>query len=259
MMLVKLGGSVITDKSKYRTFRPETVHRLAKEMADSGERLIVVHGAGSYGHVIAKKYELHMGRKAPGQEKGVAQVSWDVRELDTLVLKALVEEGLDAVSLVPGSCTMLTDGKLTSVDLDKFRRYFDMGVTPVTFGDVALDSKREFGICSGDQMMEVLAERFRPKRAIFVTDVDGVYSCDPHMDKGAKLIPEIDRSTLADLPRSTRCDDVTGSIYAKIEYMLGIASHAKECLIINGNVPGRLRAALCGEVPTCSRVKEVRE
>ncbi|OPY33243.1 MAG: Isopentenyl phosphate kinase [Methanomassiliicoccales archaeon PtaU1.Bin124] len=255
MMLVKLGGSVITDKSRYRTFRPEAVHRLAKEMAGSGQRLLVVHGAGSYGHVIAKKYDLHMGRKRPGQEKGVAHVSWDVRELDTLVIEALVHEGLDAVSLVPGSCTMLSDGKLTSVDLDKFRRYYDMGVTPVTFGDVALDDRREFGICSGDQMMEALAREFRPERAIFVTDVDGVFSCDPHLDTECHLIDEIDQSTLSSLPRSERCDDVTGSIYAKIEYMLGIASFAKECLIINGNVPGRLAAALRGELPLCSRVR----
>jgi isopentenyl phosphate kinase len=255
MILVKLGGSVITDKSKYRTFRPETVHRLAQEMAASGQRLIVVHGAGSYGHVIAKKYDLQLGRKKPGQEKGVAQVSWDVRELDTLVLKALVEEGMDAVSLVPGSCTMLSNGELTSVDVDKFRRFFHMGVTPVTFGDVALDDRREFGICSGDQMMAALAQEFRPERAVFVTDVDGVFSCDPHLDQGAKLIQEIDRSTLQTLPRSQRCDDVTGSIFAKIEYMLGIASHTGECLIINGNVPGRLLAALRGELPVCSRVR----
>lgn len=251
-----MGGSVITDKCRYRTFNEETVRRLAKEIVASGERIVLVHGAGSYGHVIAKKYQLQHGRTSEEQNKGVAQVSWDVRELDTLILAALVSEGLDAVSIVPGSSCMLKDGRLDDMDVSKFRQFFELGITPVTFGDVALDSVRGFGICSGDQLMMRLAEELRPDRVIFVTDVDGVFTGDPHDDPDARLIEHLDRSSLDRLPRSERCDDVTGSIFAKIEYMLQISRSSRECMIINGNVPGRLRSALQGEAGLCcSRVE----
>ena len=53
MILIKLGGSVITDKKEYRKFNRDIVARLCSEIKDSGEDVIVVHGAGSFGHVIA--------------------------------------------------------------------------------------------------------------------------------------------------------------------------------------------------------------
>jgi isopentenyl phosphate kinase len=182
-------------------------------------------------------------------------VSGDVRELDLLVLNVLMSEGLDAVSIVPGSSCRLEEGMLDDMDVSKFRQFFDLGITPVTFGDVVLDSVRGFGICSGDQLMMRLAEELRPDRVIFVTDVDGVFTSDPHDDPEARLIERLDRSSLDRLPRSERCDDVTGSIFAKIEFMLQISRHSKECIIINGNVPGRLRSALQGDADLCcSRV-----
>lgn len=218
---------------------------------------MIVHGAGSFGHVVAKKYALQNGKVSDDQIKGVSQVTWDVRELDLMVIKAISDEGMDAVSIVPGSSAKLNDGELRSLDVSKFNDFFALGMTPVTYGDVVLDSARGFGICSGDQLIARLAEEFRPEKVIFVTDVDGVFTCDPRIDKDAKLIKEIDGDTLGTLPRSEWCDDVTGSIFSKIEYMISIASMTKEVMIINGNVPGRLKAALTGEDLVCSRVKGV--
>jgi len=255
MILIKLGGSVITDKGRYRTFKEDVTRRLAREIADSGERVILVHGAGSFGHVIAKKYSLQNGIVSDDQAKGISQVTLDVRDLDSMVVKALSDEGIDAVSIVPGSSATLKKGKLHTLDVGKFAEYFTIGITPVTFGDVVLDESRGIGICSGDQLIERLAEKFRPDKVIFVTDVDGVFTSDPRLDPDAKLIEEIDEGTLAKLPRSEWCDDVTGSIFAKIEYMLSMASMTKEVMIINGNVPGRLKAALEGSDLVCSRVR----
>jgi isopentenyl phosphate kinase len=255
MILVKLGGSVITDKALYRTFRPDAAKRLAKEIFASGERIVLVHGAGSYGHVMAKRFDLQKGRIGPGQEEGVSKVALDVRELDLLLLKELVTAGLHAVAISPGSCATLHAGELSTLDVDRFQSYLDIGVTPMTYGDVVLDEVRSFGICSGDQLMMRLAEGLRPERVIFVTDVDGVFDQDPHLHPEARMIPEIDRGTLERLPRSERCDDVTGSIYAKIDYMLRLSAHTPECIILNGSVPGRLEGAIRGERTTCSRVR----
>jgi isopentenyl phosphate kinase len=204
---------------------------------------------------MAKKFELQKGRVRPGQEEGVSKVALDVRELDLHLLKELVAAGLNAVAISPSSCATLSAGELTQLDVDRFRSYLDIGVTPMTYGDVVPDVKRSFGICSGDQLMMRLAEGLCPKRVIFVTDVDGVFNCDPHLHQDAVLIPEVDRSTLECLPRSERCDDVTGSIYAKIDYMLRLSAHTQECIILNGSVPGRLESALRGERTICSRVR----
>jgi isopentenyl phosphate kinase len=254
MRLVKLGGSVITDKTTYRTFREGAVRRLAREMMTTDEEKIVVHGAGSYGHIYAKEYALQSGLKEKRQVEGVAKVMHDVRELDNLVVGAFNGEGMWSAAVPPGSSVTMKDGILSEMDLWPYERFLKIGLVPVTFGDVALDDKKGVSICSGDQLMMRLAERFKPRKVIFCADVDGLFTADPNCDPGASLIEEVDQNTLSTIPRTERCVDVTGSIYAKIEYMLQIARHAGECVIINGNAEGRLADVIADRMVVSSRI-----
>ncbi|MCU0861408.1 MAG: isopentenyl phosphate kinase [Methanomassiliicoccales archaeon] len=246
-VLVKLGGSVITDKSSYRCFDQGSADRLAREIASSGERALLVHGAGSFGHVLAAEHRLQKGYLDQGQLAGLSKVQLDVRDLNLMVMRSLDRAGVHGVSLPPGAMGLMEGGELKDLDLGLFRRYLDLGLTPVTFGDVVLDSRRRFGICSGDQLMYLLAKEFRPERIVFCADVDGIFTSDPALEPGARLVEEVDRRTLEDLPRTSRVADVTGSIYAKVEFMLRLAELGQETMVINGRAPGRLEAALKGE------------
>ncbi len=254
MILVKLGGSVITDKGRYRTFDPETAGRLAEEIAGTGQDVMVVHGAGSFGHMLAKEHRLHLGITDDSQLLGASLVMSDVRELDLEVCRIMSAKGLQAVPLPPASCAVMSDGQLKHLDLDVFKSYLELGMVPVTFGDVVRDEVRGLSICSGDQLMAALAKEFRPSKVIFVTDVDGVFTADPTQDPQAELIGTVDQKVLDSLPRTERNVDVTGSIFAKIRYMIDMASLTGECLVLNGKVPGRLEAAIRGDDVIASRV-----
>jgi isopentenyl phosphate kinase len=254
MILVKLGGSVITDKGRYRTFDPDTAGRLAREIARAGEDVVLVHGAGSFGHMLAKEHRLHLGVTEGSQLLGASMVMSDVRELDLEVCRRMSANGLRAVPLPPASCASMRDGQLHRLDLDVFRSYLKLGMVPVTFGDVVRDEVRGLSICSGDQLMAALAREFRPGKVIFVTDGDGVFTADPTQDPRAKLIGTVDQKVLDSLPRTERNVDVTGSIFAKIRYMIDMASLTGECLVLNGKVPGRLEAAIRGERVIASKV-----
>lgn len=256
MILVKLGGSVITDKTQYKAFRKETMARLAREISESGARVILVHGAGSFGHVLAHQHRLQEGSVDDSQIPGLAKVAEDVRELDLKVIKELNEAGLNTISLPPSAIGRLRKGKLEKMDLSLFQKYLELGITPVTFGDVMLDEDRGFGICSGDQLMEALAKEFLPEKVIFVSDVDGIFTCDPNEDSKAQLIATVDRNVLKQLPKGNRCKDVTGSIFGKIESMLRLCSHGCQPIIINGHKEGRLAAALRGESVLGSMVRD---
>jgi len=253
MILVKLGGSVITDKTGFREFREPETRMLAREISRSGKDVFLVHGAGSFGHVLAHKYSLQNGYIDDDQIPGVAEVMADVRDLNLRVVKALNHEGMYSVSIPPSAVAELDDGELVRLDTSPFDKYSGLGITPVTFGDVCLDRSKGFGICSGDQLMEWLAREFRPEKVIFCADVDGIFTSDPNEDAGSELIPLVTRETLELLPRTERYLDVTGSIYGKIESMLNLASYAGECIVINGRVEGRLEAALKGEEVIGSR------
>jgi isopentenyl phosphate kinase len=248
MILVKLGGSVITDKSKLRTFRRSSCERLANELRAAKPPLAIVHGAGSFGHIEAKKHGLHKGFKEDSQIRHVAAVQRDVRELNLKVLEALISKGIRAVSIPPAASATFKNGSIQSFEQDAFKRVLDLGLAPVSFGDVVPDEAMGFSICSGDLMMQALAESFGPDLVVFCADVDGVFDCDPKRSKKSKLIPELNKSSLREIRRTaSRSADVTGSIYGKLERMLAIAQYCEKCMIVNGNVPGRLEKAVRGE------------
>jgi len=254
MMIVKLGGSVITRKDRYRSFRREVTRRLAGEIADSGERVMIVHGAGSFGHLLAAKHALHEGRRSEKQIPALARVMQDVRDLDMKVIKELADALLPAVSIPPAACARMKAGVLDTLDVRLFRDYIQLGAVPVTFGDVVLDDVKGFSICSGDQIIRMLAKEFAPKRVIFCADVDGVYTADPKSDQKAKLLRKVDSTYLRKLSRGTSYVDVTGGMHGKLSNMVEIAERGTEVLVINGLEKGRLRAALEGKEPVGTRV-----
>jgi isopentenyl phosphate kinase len=254
MLLVKLGGSVLTDKARLRTARPAAIRRLAGELASVAQPLLIVHGAGSYGHVLASRYRLNAGGSSSAKRNAAARVQADVRALNHLVVDVLNRVGFASVPIPPASVLSLDDGRVSTLDLTPFLEFSSMGFTPVTFGDVVRDLRRGFSVCSGDLMMVELARAFRPKRAVFAADVDGLFTADPKRRKLARLLDVVGPKDLAQIEFSAPRTDVTGSIEGKLRRMFEIADHVDECLIVNGNVKNRVRDALRGKPVVGTRI-----
>ena len=255
MLLVKLGGSVVTNKARLRTPRPTAIRRLAAELASLRQPLLIVHGAGSYGHILASRHRLNEGGSTPARRKAAARVQADVRELDRLIVNALNRAGLAAVPIPPSVVLSLDDGRVSTMDLSPFLEFSSMEFTPVTFGDVVRDLRRGFSVCSGDLMMLELARAFRPDRVVFAADVDGLFTADPKRRRNARLLETVGPKDLSQIEFSSSSrTDVTGSIEGKVRRMFEIANHTGECLIVNGNVKNRVRDALRGRRVVGTRV-----
>ncbi len=254
-MLVKLGGSVITRKSRLCTARPAVIARLAREVSSAKDYIILVHGAGSFGHIKAHKFSLQEGYSTSSQLKAISDVQRDMRRLNLVVIDALISSGMRPVSLPAGVLAKFKDGMMESLDVSPFRRYLQIGMTPVTFGDVVIDGTRQFAICSGDDLMLELSKEFRPVRSIFVTDVDGLYTDDPKSEKKSQMLSEASVEDIRKLDISRRAgSDVTGGIEGKLKKMIESAYFADDCWIINGLKQGRLRDAVLGRKFVGTRV-----
>jgi len=252
---VKLGGSVLTDKARLRTPRRATIRRLAAELATIRQPLLVVHGAGSYGHILARRHKLNEGGVSASKRVAATRVQQDVKELDGIVVNAFIEAGIAAIPIPPSAVLSLNDGMVVTADLTPFLEFSSMGFTPVTFGDVVRDLRRGVAVCSGDVMMLELARAFRPERAVFATDVDGLFTADPKRRRDASLLEVVRPKDLEGIEFSTATrTDVTGSIEGKVRRMFEIAEHVGECLIVNGNVKNRVRDALRGRRVAGTRV-----
>jgi isopentenyl phosphate kinase len=248
MFIIKLGGSVITNKAKACCFKQETVDRLATEIKHAKKEVIVIHGAGSFGHILAKQYKLQTGLKQKKQLQGFALTQAMVQRLNTLVLDSFHAQGLPAISLPPHAIFSLSNHKLSSVDGTLFTKYLTLGFVPVSFGDVVLDTRLGFSICSGDLLVQKLAHQIKPEKVIFVLDEDGVYSANP---KGTRDATFFETVTVKDLKKlSTRVNahaDVTKGMEGKLQTVAQIAHTGVDTILLNGNVHNRLYDTLKGK------------
>ena len=244
MMLIKLGGSVVTDKSKETTARHDVIQRLAREIASVPGKKIIVHGGGSFGHIKAKEHELHLGFKDDSQRDGICQVQKDMRELNRMIEGALHLAGVPVASIPAGAISVFDNGRLSEFPSNVFAHYLDIGITPITFGDVVVDRSRGIAICSGDDIMLKLAQDLEVEKCIFVTKVDGVYASYPP-EPGQEPIRDISPGMKIDF--TVEDEDVTGSMGRKLELMFQMARTCEKVEIINGLVPDCLANALRGE------------
>lgn len=254
MILIKLGGSVITDKKKLCTFKRNITKRLAQEIKESKKQVVIIHGAGSFGHILAKENNLEYGFKDKKQLKAVAKVQRDVKKLNLKILNLLIDAGINAVSLPPSSIVQFKNKKLEKMDTKLFEKYLKLGFTPVTFGDVILDSELGFCIYSGDDLMVELAKALKPKKAIFVTDEDGIYSKNPKIDKNAVLLENIDVKNYSNISFEKNVDDVTGGMFGKIKTAIDISMFGIDTYIINGKKDNRLKDLLIDKKIICTKI-----
>ncbi len=248
MFIIKLGGSVITNKTKECCFKQNTMDQLSAEIKKANKQVILIHGAGSFGHILAKQYTLNDGFTQNKQIKGFCLTQAMVQRLNSLVLDSLHTHDVPAVSIPPHAVLRLLNHKFSHMGYTIFKQYLDLGFTPVSFGDVALDTRLGFSICSGDLLVQVLAAEFKPEKVIFVLDEDGLYSANPKTDANAIFI---EKTTTKQLEKfTTRIDDhadVTEGMKGKIHTIRQIAKQGIDTILVNGNIHNRLYHTLKGK------------
>ena len=248
MFLIKLGGSIITDKGKQYAFKETIMDRLSGEIKKSDQEVLLVHGAGSFGHILAKQHALHQGYTTDTQLQGFSDTHAMVQHLNSLVLTSLHKQNIPAVSLPPHAILHLDNHQPLTMDYTIFNEYLHQGFTPVTFGDVVLDKTLGFSICSGDLLMLLLADYFKPEKVLFVLDEDGIFTSNPKTNKNAELV---EKATISDLETlTTSADDhadVTKGMQGKIETIKNISRLGIDTILLNGNVDNRLYDTLVGK------------
>ena len=108
LVLLKLGGSVITDKNNPFTARGDVIRRLGREIRGALDerpdlQLILGHGSGSFGHVVAQKYRTREGAVHEDSWRGYAETAAAAARLNRLVTDLLLEEGVPVVSYQPST------------------------------------------------------------------------------------------------------------------------------------------------------------
>jgi isopentenyl phosphate kinase len=249
--VLKIGGSVITNKNGELAARTEVINRLAEEIAKAAvKNLIVVHGGGSFGHPTAQRYAIKDGLKDDSQKVGFAETHHVMTVLNGLVMDALIWHSVPAVSVTPLSCMITENGKIKLFEETILKMLLKIDITPVLYGDATLDEKLGFTILSGDQIVSYIARKFDACRIVIGVDVDGLYDADPKEAKNAKLYAHLTLQELKDvqgkLGKST-ATDVTGGMLGKITELIPAIEQGIPVTIVNAARPNYIYKALIGE------------
>ena len=250
--VVKLGGSVITDKAGGTlVVREALLAELAAQLAShQPERLVIVHGAGSFGHRIVQETRIHEGIMDAAGRRAMAETQRLQYDLCSLVTRQLLAAGLPALPVQASATAVLSEGQLVHLDTMALGHLLEHGLVPVLYGVPAVDRERGCAILSGDVIAPYVAHRLGIDTMVHVTDVDGVFTADPQLDPEAELIPRVHRDNWAEVSArlsGSSTVDVTGGMATKLGELLRWAERGLKSRIVSAHVPGRLAAALMDE------------
>jgi isopentenyl phosphate kinase len=235
--ILKIGGSVLTDKNKVSVARPEAIGRIAREIGESGSPgLILIHGAGSFGHHQAKEYRLNEGLNDESI-KGILPTHNAVTSLNKMVVDALQMSGIDALPVHPLSNCTLNNGRIEHMCMDVIKRMLHAEIVPVLHGDVVMDVAKGVDILSGDQLVTYLARALKADRVGIGTNVDGV------LDAGGNVIKRITPANINEvngLLAGSEGVDVTGGMQGKIMELMALAKAGIPSRVFNAEKPGSI-------------------
>lgn len=259
LVFLKLGGSLITDKTQPYAARRQTIARLGSELHRALDtspdlRILVGHGSGSFGHWAAKPHGTHQGVQTAAQWHGYAEVATAAARLNRIVTDTFRDASVPVLSIQPSASARCHDGALQYLDTRPIHAALSNDLVPLVHGDVALDDVRGGTIISTEDIFLLLAGELHPDRILLLGEVDGV------LDSDGAVIPRI---TPDDLPAVRKAlggsagVDVTGGMADKVAQMIELVQRVPQTgiHILTGSEPELLtRALLEPALPVGTRI-----
>lgn len=255
-VVLKLGGSAITYKSKKCSPNLPAIQASIDQIARARGQLILVHGGGSFAHPFVVEAGLQTGYSDRSQLRAIAETEMFLDQLTRIISAGLLSNNLPCVPLRPMDFIILGNGRILRSFLEPISRALRLGLMPVIHGDLVFDTRLQCTVLSGDTLASFLGKTLNARRVLFGCDVDGVYSRDPKNSSQAIMVEEVTKSNYKSVLRSLRDEtdrDATGGMLRKVLEAVELARNGVESLIFNLG-----RSQLLGDVLRGRRVDGTR-
>lgn len=256
LILLKVGGGLISDKKTPQTARPNVISLITEEIkaakTTANFDLVIGTGAGSFGHFTAHEYNLRHGTSTPTQIFGMCKTHAEVAQLNALFVNSLISASVSAFSIAPSAIMECADGSLSTTNFDTLDYTLSHNIIPVLHGDGIPDTVRGMTILSTERILEAclkhLHKNYSRITVIYLTNELGV------LDNNGKLIPELTAEASLHIT-STLAHDITGGMLEKVAAARNaLSSGATEAYIANGHQKGVLQTILSG-APSGTRIR----
>ena len=261
IILLKLGGSLLTDKNKPFSIREDVVKSAIHQIIEANKKIILIHGGGSFGHPLAKKYSISKGldKSIPNQILGLAKTHQSMNKFNSYLVNHFLELKYPVLSIQASSIFIKDSELISTKSLDVIETALDLGIIPILYGDIILDKHGSFSIISGDQIILELCQNlhtYNISKVVFAMESDGLYIVDKYSSENCKLVTEcysneLDSLKLADLGQKI---DVTGGIKGKLNVIRKICKFKIPVQLINGLIEGYILKSLKNQNLNCTNI-----
>ncbi len=204
LIVQKYGGTSVGSIDRMRN-----VAARMKRTRDEGNHVVGVVSAmsGVTDKLIAMAKEL--GENPSERELDVLLATGEQQSI-ALVAMALQKIGVDAASITGRQAGIFTSGshtrgRIANMDPSLMKKYLDEGKTLVVAGFQGITPDgmiHTLGRGGSDLTAIAVAAALKADVCQILTDVDGVYTCDPRVVKNARKLPEISYDEMLEMASS---------------------------------------------------------
>ena len=261
VILLKLGGGLLTDKNNPLSLRKDVIKSAVTQIINADEKIILIHGGGSFGHPLAKKYRISKGidKSIPNQILGVAETHHSMIKFNSYLIEQFLESNYPVLSIQTSGIFIEKSNKISLESLDILETALNLNLMPVLYGDIILEKEGSFSILSGDEIILKLCENLKTysiSKVVFAMESDGLFKADESGGSNCQLLTEcysseLDDLNLADLGQKI---DVTGGIKSKLTHIKKICKYKIPVQLINGLTEGYIYKSLRNQKINCTNI-----
>lgn len=259
IIILKLGGGLLTDKNKPFSLREDVIESTIQQIIDSGKKIILIHGGGSFGHPLAKKYDISNGLNISieNQVLGLAETHRAMNKFNSVIVNKFIEKNSPALSIQASSIFVRKSNINVLYSIQPIEMCLNLDMIPILYGDIIFDTQNSFSILSGDDIaLEICRNlnEYNVSKVIYAMETDGIWI--ENEEKGkilCKKVRSVDLESL-DLANLEEKIDVTGGIRGKINIIKRLCECNVQVQLINGLKNNNILKALKNQDFECTSV-----
>lgn len=243
-IVIKIGTSTLTYLNGNLNVRAfENLCRVIADIKNAGNEVIIV----SSGAIALGKSKLALKERPADIPTKQAAAAVGQCELMCFYDRALSQYHHTAAQVLITAEDFENGGRRTNF-VNTLERLLNLGALPVINENDTV-ATAEISVSDNDTLSALVAINVKADLLVLLSDIDGLYSADPHTDKNARLIPVVEEIT-PELERAAggSVSGVgTGGMATKIHAAKMCTAAGCDMVIANGAQPEEIYKIMSGE------------
>ncbi len=243
-IVIKIGTSTLAHATGHLNIRRvEELCKVISDIKNAGNQVIVV-SSGAIGMGTGK-----LGLRERPKDIPTKQAAAAVGQCELMYIydKLFSEYNHTVAQLLITGEDVENDMRHTNFS-NTLARLMELDAIPIINENDTVATK-EIVIGDNDTLAAIVAQSVKADKLVLLSDIDGLYTADPHLDPNAKLITKISKvdDKILALAGVSNSNLGTGGMVTKLEAAKICLSCGCDMIITNGNEPENLYAIMDGK------------